>query len=924
MNQRSAFWIVVCLTLSAFLLRLVDLDGRSLWLDESFTLLRTQSAWSDIFNNIVIRQNDIRTTDINPPLYFALLKAWGGAAGESTFALRIFSALFAVLIVPLSYALGRRLTANAHVGLISAGLALFNPSYQWYASEIRAYALLPFLGAASTYILLKLSRRSSNLVLVALWIAISILSILTHYSFVGLVAAQALWVLIKSKIFINNIKRKSVLRTLFALGLFLFALTLTAPLWLPTQSYAAQLALQALTRPSGPGASLLDWLAEIVSAAAFGFNAGDPSGRNGPLTVLIGLSIVIGLNAGLSKINAILLYKSIFFPILFWFILSFFIENQPSFRYVIFIFPLISICTANALVLLNRIAKVRLLRPAVQAFGALLVFGSAVFGTAMTFVRTPSWHDDWRSLAQHVRGAWHPDDALVISLYAPESVLDLYLGDLPIDVIPIHTLLRLPATEAREHLEAHYRRLWYTNVGGDRGLQNPEAQALFGPYSLRSRTSFPGRTNSIELLEYELRPFVSDQLPAQAVAVADANISQTHITGYEVAAGNPYHPYPNLWLHLYWRRGGDEDFTHHTVALRLRDAQTTWWDWSIPAGLTFRPAGWHAGTVYRTSHFIPLPLGLPLQPYQLDLRLLIGPKAEPAQIASVTLDEQVVRCCLRIRQWPGRGDQDLRRLADVALLAEYPPALRPNQPLPVVLTWYPVKPHLTAWQTRLRVEGLLGGGTVATVERSASTSAFPVAAWPADEPVRDPYVLALPPALSPGIYRVSLERWRDGHSVDGMLLGLLRVEDYPYEPVARQVQHPLAGRAGELELLGYSVSGMLQRGRVVEFITHWRAIGTPKRDGTIFLHMLSEQGQLISQDDNPPIVDGLARSTLTYRPGEGINQIHRLAIPADLAPGQYRLYAGIYDRQGLERWPAQQNAQPAKDNLIYLGTTSVR
>jgi hypothetical protein len=538
----------------------------------------------------------------------------------------------------------------------------------------------------------------------------------------------------------------------------------------------------------------------------------------------------------------------------------------------------------------------------------------------MTFARTPTWQDNWRAVADHLRQNWRPGDALVINLYTPESVLDLYLDDAPIDIIPIHTWLRMPEEAVHRTISERYQRIWYANTGGDNGLHNPEAQALFSRYLLRSRTPFPARTNIIELLEYELRPFVSDRLPAQARTTASAHASRTHVAGFEITASNPYHPYPNFRLNLYWRRGqNDEDLTHHTVALRLHDAQTNWWDWSVPANLVPWPADWERSRIYRTSHVIPLPLGLPLQAYQLELRLLAGPKGEATQVATVAIDEQTVRCCLRITQWPGQGKRNRHQLMDIALFAEYPPVLRPNQPLPVVLTWYPAKPNIPAWQTRLKVEGLLGG-TIVTLDQATGT---PASAWPAGEPTRDPHTLALPPTLSPGVYRLSLERWRENQKVDGTLLGLLRVEDYPRTPVAERIQHPSNARVGELQLLGYSVNGRPERGKVNDFITHWRVAEAPKHDGVIFLHLLDAQGRLIAQDDNPPIVDGLVRSTITYRPDEGINQLHRLEIPARLPPGQYQLYAGVYDRRSMVRWPAQQDGQPARNDLVFLGTITI-
>ncbi len=924
MSSRREFWVVTFLTLLAFLLRLADLDGRSLWLDENFTLLRIYGTWSDIVNNIVIRQDSIHTTDVNPSVYFALLKLWVHAAGESAFVLRLFSAIFIILVVPSSYILGRYLAKSRSVGLMSAGLALFSPSYQWYTSEIRAYSLLLFLGIINLYLLLKILYSLRKLIIILLWILTSIIIVFVHYSSISLVVAQVIWLLGTRRITLYKLDTVGTIKILSIAIIILFVLAISSPFWTPTQRFTIQLATQALTTPSGQGISLIGWLTEIISALAFGFNAGDPTGTSGLLTALIGLVIIVGLNLGLDRQSKFLLYSVIFTPIIFWFILSFFIENRPSFRYIIFIFPFLSICQANMLVRLGAaLKKWPLLGLALRIGSAVLIFGSAVFGTAMTFVRTPTWQDNWRAVADYLRQNWRPGDVLAINLYTPELVLDIYLGDVPIEIIPVHTWLQIPAEEAHRVIGARYQRIWYVNTGGDGGIQNPEAQALLSRYLLRSRTSFPARTNIIELLEYDLQPFVSDHLPAQALPTASENIGQTRIAGYEITDGNLYHPYPNFWLNLYWQRGhADEDLTRHAVALRLYDAQTNWWDWSVSANLAPWPADWERGRIYRTSHVIPLPLGLPLQPYQLELRLLAGPKGETIQVAKVAIDEQTTRCCLRVKQWPGRRERDRQQLTDVALSAEYPSVRRPNQPLPVVLTWYPAEPNTPAWQTRLKVEGLLGGEIV-TLEQATGTPAFPVTAWPAGEPTRDPYTLALPPTISPGVYRLSLERWREDRKVDGLLLGLLRVEDYPRSPVAERIQHLSNARVGELQLLGYSANGRPQRGKVSDFITHWRIAEAPKHDGVIFLHLLDAQGRLISQDDNPPIVDGLVRSTITYRPGEGINQLHRLEIPAGLLPGQYQLYAGVYDRQSMARWPAQQDGQPARDNLVFLGTITI-
>ena len=72
--------------------------------------------------------------------------------GDSDFALRVPSALFATLMIPLLYVLGRRLR-NPQAGLWAAFLGSISPFYLWYAQEARMYTMVASLGLASIYCL---------------------------------------------------------------------------------------------------------------------------------------------------------------------------------------------------------------------------------------------------------------------------------------------------------------------------------------------------------------------------------------------------------------------------------------------------------------------------------------------------------------------------------------------------------------------------------------------------------------------------------------------------------------------------------------------------------------------------------------------------------------------------------------------------
>jgi hypothetical protein len=263
--------------------------------------------------------------------------------------------------------------------------------------------------------------------------------------------------------------------------------------------------------------------------------------------------------------------------------------------------------------------------------------------------------------------------------------------------------------------------------------------------------------------------------------------------------------------------------------------------------------------------------------------------------------------------------KDVWQAGDVALaIAENADAIKPGEAMPIALTWRPVQNDTATWQTELRLDGLLGG-EVASVKRDAGVPDFPPPQWPANELVRDQYALQIPYSAAPGVYRLSLSRWRNGAVAGSTMVGFVRILDYERMPVTNNPQHPVNGKVGEIALLGYSMAGEWGRGKTHDVFTHWRVDATPQRDGVLFLHVMGPSGQLVSQDDNPPLVNGNARSTLTYRAGDGIDQLHRIELKPDLPAGEYTLYAGIYDREGGARWPAQQGGQPAVNDLVKLG-----
>lgn len=128
---------LLALTAVAALLGVRELDA-GLWIDEGLSYGIADRPLLDIPG--VMRQ------DGSPPLYYMLLHVWTAVTGgRSEATLHGLSLVFALLTVPVAFALARSLF-GARAGWIAAALFATNPFVSQYAQEARMYALVMLLG----------------------------------------------------------------------------------------------------------------------------------------------------------------------------------------------------------------------------------------------------------------------------------------------------------------------------------------------------------------------------------------------------------------------------------------------------------------------------------------------------------------------------------------------------------------------------------------------------------------------------------------------------------------------------------------------------------------------------------------------------------------------------------------------------------
>lgn len=164
--------------------RLRGLTASCLWFDEIFSVHAARHNWSELLSFVAA---DL----IHPPLFYALLKVWIAAGGESLTWLRLFPALTSIATIVPFLLLCRELKLTAGERNLALLLMAVSGFLIKYAQEVRMYTLLLFFSLCSLWLLLKLIKNDSRAkqVLIALTLS-NVLLVYTHYSGWVLVAVQ--------------------------------------------------------------------------------------------------------------------------------------------------------------------------------------------------------------------------------------------------------------------------------------------------------------------------------------------------------------------------------------------------------------------------------------------------------------------------------------------------------------------------------------------------------------------------------------------------------------------------------------------------------------------------------------------------------------------------------------------------------------
>ncbi len=152
-SRLTYLWVLAGLVLVAALVRLPDIAGRDVWVDEANTIIIARQPLPQLIDRLQL--------DSSPPLYYLILHYWMRLFGDGILAVRSLSALFGLMLVGCTFHVGRKLFST-QAGLFAALLVSFAPIQVIYSQQVRMYSLLPLAALLSAYYLWRAIERPTT------------------------------------------------------------------------------------------------------------------------------------------------------------------------------------------------------------------------------------------------------------------------------------------------------------------------------------------------------------------------------------------------------------------------------------------------------------------------------------------------------------------------------------------------------------------------------------------------------------------------------------------------------------------------------------------------------------------------------------------------------------------------------------------
>ncbi|MGQ9625981.1 MAG: glycosyltransferase family 39 protein [Anaerolineae bacterium] len=931
-------WKSACLFMGSIIialaLRLFRLGGQSLWYDEGVSFYLTQLSLPEMLQ--------WTAQDIQPPLYYLLLRGWVWLFGVSEFALRFPSLIFGLLTVPLFYMLGRKLFDES-AGVLAAYLVALSPLYLWYSQEARMYTLLTFLGLLSAYLSLLIAEREEKRPRRLLWAALVLMDVLalyTHYFAFFLIVFQALWLSLAA-----IWRKRSYLwvEGAFALaGLFLAYLP-----WMPYVflRYRADVSYWR-------GALKLDEaLRHILISFSLGETVLEEIGWKlalGYLALFVYCLLLIAYRASRivhpptsnlqlsTSIPFLLLYLSL--PLVGVLALVYY---NPKFspRYLMFASPPFLLIIAAGLASSFRDVRGGAIRRValrlIAGLSLLFVLGTMAYADYNNFFDIRFIRPDFRGAINYLKGNIGPKEAIILLSGHMYPIFTYYYeGDNwhPIPGERILSTERVINYSVAEDLNralagasGAWLVLWQDEVVDPNGFvvemlseagRKMPVEASFYHVRLRHYVLTPGaRFSSAPRIDHPL----------------DVNFGgEIDLLGYNLSSG----PAP---LKLFWR-ARHKLKKDYKISFRLLDAEGHSWHNPghdrRPASELFPTTRWQPGEIFFGRYALPFLPGTPPGEYQVEV--LAYSEGEPEALdaldaAGAFRGKSVSLGAISLAEPQPATFEELKisgtlqaEMAGQIALLGYEIGRTKAQPgdlIPLTLFWKALKAPAENFSLLIRLTDE-GGRAIGEEEFSLAGPAYPTGRWRAGEILRGQYDFLVPIEAPPGLAHLWVALAGEDGQILGELLSLARLEVERTERVFTPppMQYIIKANFGGLAtLLGADLEPERARpGGTLRIKLYWQTRGRMGKSYTVFTHLLDAEGKVRGQHDGIPAVGN--RPTTGWVPREIIADEHELQIAPDAPPGRYILEVGLYDANdpAFPRLPMLDESGEAIDTRVIV------
>lgn len=911
-------WIIFW-TLAGFGLRVQQLSFQPLWGDEGWSFYFTMQPVSQLLA--------LTAVDIHPPLYYLLLKGWLGVTGSGPETARLFSVAAGTLLIPLLGVLGRRLF-EPRVGAAAAAVAALMPLAVYYSQEVRMYGLVTLLAAGSVYLFCR-AETGAGLKWRLGYVVATAAALYTMYYAVFVPVFQFLYILLARRQS-KNWRLAKRLWLPVAAGL----------LYLPWGVYAGpRLVNYVQNKRAVEGYAPLDF-ARFFSDHLAAFSVGHLAPILQPYiwaaapfvaAAVLGGAAVFFLGRSRRFRPAVYLYLYLFLPLVLGYVINRVYPFTPPYyeRTLLLAAPAYWLFIAAGLVWLwDR--QYLLVGTVVMAM--LLVSAVSLVGF---YTRSRYPRQDYRPLLAQIAARATPNDTLLASY---QWQLGFYQAYLP---LPRPRFFQVPGwgqgwagsagqTQRAADLAnilAQSPRLWFPAHQALGHMWEDEAETTINGLGYPALLEWYGPQTKLILARGARGSFtkIGRANFDNRLSLLAANVGNN---GYQ--AGRDIVP-----VELTWQKQGSLG-SEHRVSLRLADALGRTW--------ATRDSHPRAGQVFFTDlangdtlvdrHGLLIPAGTPPGRYRLLLSIRRVSDAHPLDLldsggqpmgAELLLNEievippspPVGAAALPVQVATNAVFNSSVRLVGYSLGRE---PFKAGESLPLSLFWQSLasRPPVQTVQVQL----LDAAGEAAVLYRQSPL--WPADRWQNGSLLHDRHDVPLPPTLRPGNYRLVvslLDVEQTPLPVDGrdqLALATITTIDRPHNFEPPRPIIPLdvlfGGRA---RLVGIDLPrASVKSGDTLPLTLHWQAAGTFNKSWTVFVHLLNQEGQIVSQQDQLP--GGGRFPTTGWLPDEYLEDSYNLLIPPDTPPGReaYRLEIGLYDANDFSRLPVMEGQNITGDHLL--------